>query len=178
VGAHFFVSGEDSPIVIEALKRVRLFAPRWAARYMLPDQSAIEANAIKKVFPGLSAGESECDVILCTVHVMRTWMSKIYVPKVRSKMILAMHKRTQSGCQDLVNDAIASCPVPVVADYIKKNYAKNTGKWALWSRQHSPLLLQVTTTNPIESYHSELKATTSVTYGLIGVYFTHIYFKA
>ena len=93
-------------------------------------------------------------------------------------MILAMHKRTQSGCQDLVNDAIASCPVPVVADYIKKNYAKNTGKWALWSRQHSPLLLQVTTTNPIESYHSELKATTSVTYGLIGVYFTHIYFKA
>ncbi|CAB5210279.1 unnamed protein product [Rhizophagus irregularis] len=27
-------------------------------------------------------------------------------------------------------------------------------KWALWTQQHSPLLLQVTTTNPLESYHS------------------------
>ncbi|CAG8649939.1 1040_t:CDS:1, partial [Dentiscutata heterogama] len=34
-------------------------------------------------------------------------------------------------------------------------------KYALWARQHSPLLLQVTTTNPLESYYSEFKKTTS-----------------
>ncbi|GES76067.1 hypothetical protein GLOIN_2v1776807 [Rhizophagus clarus] len=45
---------------------------------------------------------------------------------------------------------------------------KNTHQWALWARQHSPLLLQVTTTNPLESYHSELKKSTSLKYGLIG----------
>ncbi|RGB41263.1 hypothetical protein C1646_810793 [Rhizophagus diaphanus] len=36
------------------------------------------------------------------------------------------------------------------------------------ARQHSPLLLQVTSTNQLESYHSELKGLTSLKYGLIG----------
>lgn len=168
VGAHFFVNGEDSPVVVEALKKIRSFVTGWIPRYMLSDQSAVEANAIRTVFRGLKAGETECDVILCTVHVMRTWMRRIYVPEIRSKMILAMHKRTRLGCEDLVKEAIASCSVPAVANYIKKSYSKNTKLWALWSRQHSPLLLQVTTTNPLESYHSELKAMISVTFGLIG----------
>ncbi|RHZ76932.1 hypothetical protein Glove_187g66 [Diversispora epigaea] len=47
-------------------------------------------------------------------------------------------------------------------------YLKNTHQWALWARQYSPLLLQVTSTNALESYHSELKKTTSPQHGLIG----------
>ena len=47
--------------------------------------------------------------------------------------------------------------------------------FALWARQHSPLLLQVTFTNPLESYHSELKRTTSFLYGLIGMYILFIF---
>ncbi|GES94235.1 hypothetical protein GLOIN_2v1481403 [Rhizophagus clarus] len=39
---------------------------------------------------------------------------------------------------------------------------------SLWTRQHFPLLLQVTLTNSIESFYSELKKVTSSLYGLIG----------
>ncbi|CAG8728866.1 13621_t:CDS:2, partial [Rhizophagus irregularis] len=53
-------------------------------------------------------------------------------------------------------------------NYIRRNYMRNTQQWALWARQHSPLLLQVTSTNPLESYHSELKRKTSSLHGLIG----------
>ena len=122
------------------------------------------------VFPGLINGEQECDIFFCTVHVMRTWMSKIYDKKTQQKMVHAMHKRTRIGCEDLVRQAINECPIPTVKQYILRNYVKNTHQWALWARQHSPLLLQVTSTNALESYHSELKRTTSPQYGLIGKY--------
>ena len=132
------------------------------------DQSATEANSIKQVFPGLHGGEQECDIILCTVHVMRTWMAKIYDTKARETMILAMHKKTKIGCEQLIQEAIRLCSVPAICHYIKKNYTHNNHQWALWARQHSPLLLQVTSTNALESYHSELKRTTSHVHGLIG----------
>jgi hypothetical protein len=83
-------------------------------------------------------------------------------------MVFAMHKRTRIGCEDIIQQAISQCPVPTIQQYIVRNYQKNTRSWALWARQHSPLLLQVTSTNALESYHSELKRTTSPTFGLIG----------
>ncbi|GES83591.1 hypothetical protein GLOIN_2v1777773 [Rhizophagus clarus] len=168
VGAHFFVSNEDCDTVSKALKIIRKFGNRWKPRYFLADQSHVEANSIKIAFPGLKYGEQECDVIFCTVHVMRTWMSKIYDSKTRQKMIQAMHKITKVGCESIIQQAIDECPVPTIKQYIKRNFMKNTHQWALWARQHSPLLLQVTTTNPLESYHSELKKSTSPKYGLIG----------
>src|SRR5581483_8038870 len=85
VGAHFFVSNEDRNTVAEALTIVRQLEPRWKPRYFLADQSNIEANGIKTAFPGLQNGEQECDVFFCTVHVMRTWLSKIFDPKTREK---------------------------------------------------------------------------------------------
>lgn len=168
VGSHFFVSGEDGDTVAEALRTIRRFASRWEPRYMLADQSSVEANSIMKAFPGIKCGEQNCDVLLCTVHVMRTWMAKIYHPATRNKMILAMHKRTRIGCEDIVRRAIAACPVQDIQRYINRNYLKNTHRWSLWARQHSPLLLQVTSTNALESYHSQLKRGTSKVHGLIG----------
>ncbi|CAB4487086.1 unnamed protein product [Rhizophagus irregularis] len=83
-------------------------------------------------------------------------------------MLHAMHKRTRIGCESLIQEAINECANPTIKKYILRNYAKNTHQWALWARQHSPLLLQVTSTNTLESYHSELKRTTSPKHGLIG----------
>ena len=91
----FFVSNEDGETVGMAWKIVRKFERHWSPRYMLVDQSSVEANSIQAAFPGLIADEQKCDVILCTVHVMR---------------IHAMHKRTEIGC-----DYINSCPVPSMA---------------------------------------------------------------
>ena len=83
-------------------------------------------------------------------------------------MNAAMHKRTRIGCEQLVQDAINGCSIPAIQNYIKRYYMKNTQQWALWARRHSPLLMQVTSTNPLESYHSELKKLTSSSHGLIG----------
>jgi len=103
-------------------------------------------------------------------------MTKIYEKKTRDVMNAAMHKKMKIGCEKLVQDAINNCAVPAIQNYIKRNYMKNTQQWALWTRQHSPLLLQVTSTNPLESYHSELKRLTSSSHGLIGTFasFFHI----
>ena len=71
------------------------------------DHSNIEANAIKKAFPGLQAGEQECEVIFCTVHTMQTWMRRIYEKSVRGKMVMAMHKTTKIGWERLIAEAIS-----------------------------------------------------------------------
>lgn len=42
-------------------------------------------------------------------------------------------------------------------NYIRRNWLDSLPKWANYAREHSPLLLQATTTNPIESFHSALK---------------------
>src|SRR6266508_2334211 len=100
-------------------------------------------------------------------------MQKIYEKKTRDIMIAAMHKRIKIGCESLVRDAINGCSVSAIKNYIKRNYIKNTEKWDLWARQHSPLLLQVTSTNLLESFHSELKSSTSSLHGLIGAPMSH-----
>ncbi|RHZ83977.1 hypothetical protein Glove_86g243 [Diversispora epigaea] len=115
VGAHFLVSSEDDDTVFEALKIVRSYC-NWIPRYMLSDQSSIEAKGIRKAFPGISAGEQECEVILCVVHVMRIWMTKIYDKKTRNIMNAAMHKRTKIGCEKLIQEAINNCAVHNIVD--------------------------------------------------------------
>ncbi|RHZ79614.1 hypothetical protein Glove_143g4 [Diversispora epigaea] len=132
VGAHFLVSSEDGDTVFEALKIVRSYC-NWIPCYMLSDQSSIEAKGIRKAFPGISAGEQECEVILCVVHVMRIWMTKIYDKKTRNIMNAAMHKRTKIGCEKLIQKAINNCTVPAIRNYIKRNYVKNMQQWALWA---------------------------------------------
>src|SRR3954451_16386067 len=96
-------------------------------------------------------------------------MMRIYDKKTHDIMIAAMHKRTKISCEQLVQDAINKCPILTIQNYIKRNYAKNTQQWVLWARQHSPLLLQVSSTNSLESYHSELKRSMFSLHGLIGM---------
>ncbi|CAB4390823.1 unnamed protein product [Rhizophagus irregularis] len=165
-GAHFFVSSEDADTVSQALTIIRNMC-RWSPRYILSDHSNIEANGVKKAFLGISAGEQECEVLLCVVHVMRTWIQRIHEKKTRDTMVAAMHKRTKIGCESLVQDAINCYSVSSIQNYIKRNYAKNMEKWGLWARQHSPLLLQVTSTNSLESFHSELKKKLSSLHGAV-----------
>ena len=41
--------------------------------------------------------------------------------------------------------------------YIWYEWSNTLPLWAAYARQHSPLLLQITTTNPVESWHRSLK---------------------
>lgn len=134
IGAHFFVSNEDSNTVEEALKIVKQFACHWKPRYFIADQSNVEANSVKIAFPGLQSGEQECDIIFCTVHVMRTWMNKIYELKMQQKMIQAIYKKTRIGCESLVEQAINECMVPTIKQYIQRYYTKKYLPMGLWAR--------------------------------------------
>ena len=71
VSAYFFVSSENSDTILKALRIIRDSYCRWSPRYILLDQSSIEAKSIKQAFPGVNASEQECEVILCVVHIMR-----------------------------------------------------------------------------------------------------------
>ena len=53
-------------------------------------------------------------------------LTKIYDKKMRDIMIAAMHKRTKIGCEKLIQNAIDTCPIPAIKNYIKRNYMKNT----------------------------------------------------
>ena len=127
----FFVSNEDSNTVAKALKIIHQFGCNWKPHYFLADQSNVEANSIAIAFPGLQKGEQECDVIFCTVHVIRNWMNRIYETKVQSKIIHAMHKITSIGCNELVQQAINQSQSSTIKQYILRNYAKKTHQWAL-----------------------------------------------
>ncbi|RHZ47925.1 hypothetical protein Glove_564g10 [Diversispora epigaea] len=111
VGVHFFVSNEDSDTIAEALKIIQKFALHWKPRYFLQDQSNVEANSIKLAFPGFRNDEQECDTIFCTVHLLQTWISKIYdLESYHSEL-----KRTTSSQHGL----IGACHKVVILDQKK-----------------------------------------------------------
>ena len=72
-------------------------------------------------------------------------------------------RRTRYGALESTNQAIALAASPESADYIRNNWLPEIEKWANYARDHSPLLLQVTTTNPNEAMHRSLKALAKIT---------------
>ena len=81
-----------------------------------------------------------------------------------------MHKRTKIRCEDLVQQAINECPNLIIKQHLKELHEKYASMEALGMTVF-PLLLQMTSTNALESYHSELKRTSSPQHDLIGIYF-------
>ncbi|RHZ67797.1 hypothetical protein Glove_299g115 [Diversispora epigaea] len=71
------------------------------------------------------------------------------------------------GCWDVGAHFFVNNHSNIEAKGIKKAFSGIIA--GLWARQHFPLLLQVTSTNPLESFHSKLKRITSSLHGLIGV---------
>ncbi|CAG8608209.1 4969_t:CDS:2, partial [Scutellospora calospora] len=63
-----------------------------------------------QAFPGNNTGEQECKILFCSVHLMRTWLSKIYEDKTQSIIVAAIHKkielkRTTSHLNELISVA-------------------------------------------------------------------------
>ncbi|RHZ85663.1 hypothetical protein Glove_63g14 [Diversispora epigaea] len=116
---------EDGDTVMEALIIIKNKYCHWSPCYILSDYRNIEAKGIKKAFSSIIAGEQKCQMLLCVVHVMRTWMQRICKKKTWNVIIAAIHKRTKISCEGLIQDTINNCSVPVIQNYIKRNYVKN-----------------------------------------------------
>jgi hypothetical protein len=72
-------------------------------------------------------------------------------------------RRTRFGAIESTNEAIRQAGSDESAQYIRANWLPEIEKWGHFARDHSPLLLQVTTTNPIEAFHRSLKSLAKLT---------------
>ena len=160
-GGYFVADQQNNEVVRAGLEKLRQWTDQgWVLYKVLIDDSSIEKLGIKKAFPGLAAGEQEVNIYLCTVHSMRTLMRRIgHLPKVLDKMIGAMFLTTKSNCSAMVKEAINLVPSGQDSArlYLEKEWLPYTEEWALWNRQHSPQLLQITTTNAGESHFRLIK---------------------
>jgi hypothetical protein len=163
---HLLASNQTAELISGALTTIK----RWCQglshlRYFLTDDSAAEQSAFKKVFPGLLAGELEVSHCLCRVHSMRTLDRKQKAKKYaapKKHLLSAMFGRTtKPGCLAEIQAAIEATSDVEMRTYIEKEWLHTSDQWALYARQHSPLLLQVTSTYPVEAWHRRIKYGTS-----------------
>ncbi len=169
-GAHMLTAREDSDICATGLRTVNLLPctvtiltvlqikrwchNQWHLRYMLTDDSAGEQSAVQKAFPGLSAGETEVSHLLCKVHSLRTLRKALpgeANQRCREHLMAALYNRkTKPGCEESIQAAINAAPEHR-RSYVEKEWWSTRAEWANYARCHSPLLLQVPSTNVVES---------------------------
>jgi hypothetical protein len=174
--AHCVVDRENSETLSKALEIIKTWC-RWRPRYVLTDDSSIEQLAVRKAFRGLEAGEQEVAHLLCTVHSMRTLQRKFSsaaCKRVFDLLRQAMFTFTGIKCEELCRAAVNAAP-EAMRSYVVTHWLETRAKWAMYARQHSPLLLQVTTTNPCEAWHRKLKSAASLTKGKVALFGTSSY---
>jgi hypothetical protein len=127
------------------------------ARYPLLHHRTIihRRKCWESTFPGLPAGKQEVGIFYCTWHSRKALQRDLQsYGKGCDLMLQAMYKVTRMGCEQLVQEAINKLPLEQNKNYVRRNWVNNMEKWAMYSRQHSPLLLQMTSTSPLESHHA------------------------
>ena len=159
--AHCVVERENSEVLSHAMKVIKAWS-RWKPRYVITDDSSIEQLAVRLAFPGLEGGEQEVGHLLCTVHSMRTLKRRfntIADKPIFNTLRHAMFTFTRFKCIELCEQAILMVAPEdnKTKEYIQRYWMDSAHKWAMYARQHSPLLLQVTTTNSSEAWHRKLK---------------------
>ncbi|KAF8428783.1 hypothetical protein EV426DRAFT_585900 [Tirmania nivea] len=141
----------------------------------MTDDSAIEQRAIRLAFPGLNAGEQEVAHLLCSVHSNRTLLRRLGSnanKHIYQLLKHAMYCLTEIKNRELCEEAIVAADEET-AKYIRTYWLQNAPKWAMYARQHSPFLLQTTTTNACEAWHRKLKSGAGLSKGQVashGIY--------
>ncbi|RPB24047.1 hypothetical protein L211DRAFT_837946 [Terfezia boudieri ATCC MYA-4762] len=75
--------------------------------------------------------------------------------------------------RELCEQAIQATTDENTANYVWTYWLETAPKWAMYARQHSPFLLQVTTTNTCEAWHRKLKSGAGLSKGQLashGIY--------
>ena len=161
--AHMLSLTEDGNIIGAFLRRVKAWCGgrgAWRLRYMVTDDSPAEQKAVRLAFRGLEEGEQEVDHFLCRKHSERTLKRELGgegCKKSFEHLYKALYYRHSApGCMEEINAAIAAAP-DSKKEYIRREWLSTRKLWAYYARQHSCLLLQVMTTNAVESWHHSLK---------------------
>ena len=162
--AHMVSSNEDGDIIAEFLRTIKTWCGGrggWQPRYFLTDDSAAEQRAVKLAFRGLIDGEMEVDHLLCRTHSERTLNRRLTgdaCKQARSHLYAALYfRKTSMGCEESIEAAIKTAPNQKIRKYIENEWWQTRKQWAYYARQHSCLLLQIMTTNIVESWHHSIK---------------------
>lgn len=128
---------------------------------MLTDDSAGEQRAVAATFPGSSIGEREVTHLFCTEHsdatIRKKFPGKSLAPVANALCSALYNQQTRQGCEQSLKTAIDAAPFARLREYIRKEWVETAPAWAHYARCHSHVILQVTTTNALESWHSTLK---------------------
>jgi hypothetical protein len=168
---HFLTAKGDGDVVGEALATVEQWVPThlgsnssWPARWFLTDDSAVEQKAVRRAFTPLGSTLCSVGYLLCSLQSERTLRRRLAGKRLHSCLnhpLSALKGRfTEPGCLQSINAAIVAAEAIKdleTAKYIRENWLPTRHMWANYAREHSPLLLQVTSTNALEGYHSALK---------------------
>ena len=129
----------------------------WRLRYFQTDDSAAEQLGVRTAFSHLQ-GENRILHLLCTRHFVETMRRKIppQYSEARACFQAAIYNRSsRETCFESLDRAKACVPEHL-ARWIERQKSSSE-HWAHWGRRHMPLLLQASTTNPVEGWHSALK---------------------
>ena len=169
-GGHCLVERENSAILTTALKRLQFWSEdKWKMAYALTDDSAVEQRAVKNAFPlSTELGGHLHGHLLCTVHSDRT-LQRRFKTQMDSELLQCMRKAMfsyqESQCILLCNEAIRLARSDKDRKYLGKEWLNTRKQWAMFARQHSQILRQVTTTNPLEAWHEKLKGSAGLVKG-------------
>lgn len=127
---------------------------------MLTDDFAGEQCAIRKAFRGLEEGEMGVTHLLCSVHSDRALQENLAGPacKTAAKHLRAAlyNRKTRAGCEESVAAVLGAAPKDKKR-YIEKEWLATMADWGHYARCHSAFLLQVPSTNVVESWHASIK---------------------
>ncbi|KAK9233788.1 hypothetical protein V1525DRAFT_422843 [Lipomyces kononenkoae] len=100
----------------------------------LTDDSVVEQLAVKKAFPGLMPASRKCHICCAKRIRCELWSAEL---------------------------AIRAAPSEEIKNYTIREWRNTKSMGAMFARQHSPVLLQVSTTNPVEAFHRRIKFSVS-----------------
>ncbi|RPB21122.1 hypothetical protein L211DRAFT_870168 [Terfezia boudieri ATCC MYA-4762] len=156
--AHLVVERENGEITAERLKHIKKWCSgKWQPQYVMTDDSAIEQNAIRLAFPGLNR------VLIPTNPYQLLKHAMYYVTQIQNRAL----------CEQAVTTATVIDNTGNMANYVQTYWLQTASKWAMYARQHSPFLLQATTTNACEAWHRKLKSGAGLSKGQVashGIY--------
>lgn len=148
---------EDGDVIAEFLRTVKKWCggrDGWLLRYIITDNSAAKQRAVKLAFRGLEVGKMEVQHLLYRRHREQTLKRKLGGKDCREAsdhLCKALHLRsTHAGYLESIYAAINAAPEGK-RKYIERNWLESRRLWGYYARVHSCLLLQVPTTNPVES---------------------------
>jgi hypothetical protein len=167
--AHFLTRRQDGDIVAAALKELRGWTggpEGWQCRWFLTDDSAAEQKAVREAFPSTPGGGEETGHLLCRFHMGQQLTRRFRKshPALAHLLAILRYRRTRAGAEASMAaalDAIECLGHPSKKEedlrYLQNFLIPTMDQWGHYVRTESALLLQATTTNPIESWHAVLK---------------------